>query len=303
LDACVDAVIISGGLDDQKEPIKSTVCFVPEDNNSWYTMSPLSSARYFNASAYCDGFLYCVGGWKKGIAIKSVERYDPVTNSWLNVCPLPQAGRWVRAVSLDGQVYVYGASGCMYRYTPSINIWTQITSTSEEIRFACLVTDSSSLYLVGGFDSYNGVRSACQKFDPESEKWTLLTPMNNQRQQASAVYKRKHIYVVGGLKNYGDDVALGSGEVYSIDHDVWETLPSLQFPRHIAGIACVWDDILIFGGAHRQVTQKSIEHYNEAKGKWEVLSDMPYRNCFSCSWVRIPKHWVKSQNKILTDQN
>jgi hypothetical protein len=224
-----------------------------------------------------------------------VERYDPATNSWSNVCPLPQAGHWVvTAVSLDGHLYVYGKSGRMYRYTPSINIWTHITSTSEKIRYACLVTDSSSLYLVGGFDSNKRVMSVCQKFDPESEKWTLLTPMNSQRYAASAVYKRKHIYVVGGCENCGDCcVALGSCEVYSIDHDVWENLPSLQFSRSSAGIACVWDDILVLGGFHEGEPQKNIEHYNEAKGKWEVLSDMPYHGSFSCSWVRIPKHWVK----------
>jgi hypothetical protein len=129
--------------------------------------------------------------------------------------------------------------------------------------------------------------------------------MNNQRYAASAVYKKKHIYVVGGCENYGDDVALGSCvcEVYSIDHNEWENLPSLEFPRCSAGIACVWDDILIFGGSHEGEPQKSIERYNEAKGKWEVLSDMACRGGFSCSWVRIPKHWVKSQNKIITDQN
>jgi hypothetical protein len=109
--------------------------------------------------------------------------------------------------------------------------------------------------------------------------------------------------VVGGLQNYGDRVALGSCEVYSIDHDVWENIPSLQFPRYSAGIACVWDDILILLGFQEEELQKNIERYDEAEGKWEVLSDTPCRSGFSCSWVRIPKQLVMSQNKILTDQN
>jgi N-acetylneuraminic acid mutarotase len=130
--------------------------------------------------------LYSVGGLKTGgtsgsVAIKSVDRYDPATNSWLNVCPLPQVEHWVTAVSLDGQVYVYGTSGCIYRYTPSINIWTHVTSTSGKIRSACLVTDSSALYLVGGFNRKKKIMKTFQKFDPESEKWTLGFDTNEQQ--------------------------------------------------------------------------------------------------------------------------
>lgn len=305
IDEHTDTIVICGGFDAVNTPTISAMCFVPSlgEIDSWRMLAPLSSARYGSSSAFCGGFLYSIGGWEPSResdgppdeAVKTVERYDPTTNTWLNVSPLPnEPERWVTAASLDDKIYVLCTSNTLVSYDPSQNTWDCVPSTpssENEIHGACLVACSSYLYIIGGLDANNVVMSRLLKFDPEVLEWSLLPPMNVQRYLASAVTKRNKIYIIGGLKEYECDAlgcALGSCEVYDIDKEVWEMLPKLQCPRYSAGIACVWDDIFIFGGEHQGETQDNVEHYDEEKGQWEVVTRMPLRSYFSCQWVRMP---------------
>lgn len=305
IDEHKDAVIICGGFDADNTPTTSAMCFFPSvnENESWRMLSPLSSPRYGSSSAFCGGFLYSIGGWEPpdngdepvDVAVKTVERYDPTTNTWLKVAPLPnEPERWVTATSLDGKIYVLCTSNNLFSYDPTQNTWDCVPSTpsnESEIHGACLVACSNNLYVIGGLDVNNTVMSRSLKFDPETLEWSVLTPMSVQRYLASAVTKANKIYVIGGLQQYESDAmgcALGSCEVYNIERDHWEMLPKLQNPRYSAGIACVWDDIYIFGGEHEGETQDNVEYFNEEKGHWEVVTTMPCRSYFSCHWVRMP---------------
>ena len=52
----------------------------------------MAEARYDHAVAVLDGKLYAVGGLNDdGGILSSVERYDPATNAWEEVAPLPSA--------------------------------------------------------------------------------------------------------------------------------------------------------------------------------------------------------------------
>ncbi|EDO38441.1 predicted protein [Nematostella vectensis] len=303
LDSCVDAVVISGGFDDDNLPTASTICFIPEMNNTWYELTPLSIAKYGSAAAYCDGFLYSVGGWEvqasqgpieEDVPTTSVERYDPTTNTWLSVAPLKHAEKFVSVISLDGHLYCLGRSKSMYRYTPAKNTWEYITGAPEELHGACVVADASNIYVIGGLDQNNMVTSSCWKYDPEVERWSLLSSMSTKRYLAAGTVKGREIFIVGGLNEYGSTQALNSVEVYYIDTDEWSCgFSYLQFPRYSAGVTCIWDKVLVFGGEHEGETQNSIEWYNKIERRWELCPKMPCRSNFCCNWLRIPKNLLE----------
>lgn len=302
-----DTIVIIGGFDADNSPTSSTMCFAPDSqrDEAWRVLTPLSKARYASTSAFCGGFLYAIGGWQSGAeeyssdnAVTTVERYDPTTNTWLNVAPLPdEPEKWVTATTLDGSIYILCTSNKLFCYNPTQNHWDCLPSKPSnegELHGANLVACSNNIYVIGGLDANSStpiVLSRLLKFDPEVQKWSLLSPMTVQRYLASAVVKENKIYVMGGLKDYASNAmgqALGSCEVYTIENEAWQMLPNLQYPRYAAGLACMWDEIYILGGEHKGETQDNIEYFNEKEKRWEVVSSMPCRSYFTCHWVRMP---------------
>jgi len=58
--------------------------------NSWSTKTDMPTPREHLASAVVDGKLYALGGFANGIGNLAVnERYDPETDSWETLEPMP----------------------------------------------------------------------------------------------------------------------------------------------------------------------------------------------------------------------
>lgn len=55
--------------------------------------------------------LFVVGGFDGLRRLRSVERYDPFSNSWASAAPLPEAVSSAAVVSCEGRIYVIGGAG------------------------------------------------------------------------------------------------------------------------------------------------------------------------------------------------
>src|SRR5947208_2537048 len=77
----------------------------------WVPLAPLNVARQEVAVAEAGGKVYVIGGIGNGIVLSSVERYDPVTNSWRFVAPLPQTLHHTAAASTSDAIYAVGGYG------------------------------------------------------------------------------------------------------------------------------------------------------------------------------------------------
>jgi len=55
-----------------------------------------------------DGCIYALGGFSKASAMKSVWRYDPVTNSWTEVSPMSVGRAYSKTGVLNNKLYVVG---------------------------------------------------------------------------------------------------------------------------------------------------------------------------------------------------
>jgi hypothetical protein len=77
--------------------------------NSWATVAPMPTARYFLAAATRpDGRIYAIGGYKNA-ELTTVEAYTPGTNSWATVAPMPTARYGLAAATgPNGRIYAIG---------------------------------------------------------------------------------------------------------------------------------------------------------------------------------------------------
>jgi N-acetylneuraminic acid mutarotase len=68
---------------------------------------------------------YVAGGFNNFDGLAYLDVYDPATNTWSTLAPVPQAGRLIGAV-LGGKLFVISGSGTerrAYAYNPGNNTW------------------------------------------------------------------------------------------------------------------------------------------------------------------------------------
>jgi N-acetylneuraminic acid mutarotase len=59
-----------------------------------------------------DGKIYAIGGNdQQGKPLRSVEAFDPATNTWISRAPLPAGGGRLTAVTARGKIYAIGGDG------------------------------------------------------------------------------------------------------------------------------------------------------------------------------------------------
>ena len=68
----------------------------------------MKEARYLHASVGLDGFLYVIGGHNGEHRLKSIEKYNPDTNTWADFKPMLKALSSPSAVACEGQIYILG---------------------------------------------------------------------------------------------------------------------------------------------------------------------------------------------------
>ncbi|XP_077988448.1 kelch-like protein 26 [Glandiceps talaboti] len=206
-------------------------------NDKWDEMSPMKISRIFFQVTVLFGQLYVVGGQdSKGRILSSVERYDPVTNSWRYVASLSSARYSVSLASHRGKLFAVGG-----------------------------YCDDPKTPVVGTVECY----------DPLSDRWTEKNPLRYGRCHASMVDVGERLYLFGGMMKTGstdeDCQSLPDVHRYLDDDDTWEYVTDMVEARHESGIAVVGTRIYIIGGisAKEKLLLSSVECFDTMAGHWQ----------------------------------
>ena len=121
-----------------------------------------------------DNKVYAIGGYggtSNASCLKSVERYDPLTNKWQAIQPMNEGRRALAAVAMPDGIYAIGGyNGKDYissveRYDIIEDKWTMVSDlTSPKCTMTAIVSpDYQSIFVIGGF---NGQQlSEIERFD------------------------------------------------------------------------------------------------------------------------------------------
>ena len=78
-----------------------------------------------------------LGGYTGSVNLNTVERYDPISNTWSFVSPMPTTRGALSATTLGGYIYVIGGdNGNLYisaneRYDPQTDSWSTMTTITR----------------------------------------------------------------------------------------------------------------------------------------------------------------------------
>jgi N-acetylneuraminic acid mutarotase len=179
--------------------------------NNWTETAPLpktSVAFDGLGAAVVNGEIYFFGGW--GIA----QRYDPKTNVWAEIAPLPEDNVWANVIAFQDKIYVIGGIADMPTqvYDPATNTWENKTGIPETLIGQKAEVVNGKIYVIsGGKPAPLGIVSTSDKtyvYDPSTDLWSTMKQIPTPVQSyASAVIDNK-IYIIGGetTPNYQNDL-------------------------------------------------------------------------------------------------
>lgn len=141
-------LFVAGGIKgcgDKAKVSDRVFCYNPV-TNQWAQVKALNQARAQLKLVSMDGYLYAIGGE----CLFTVERYDPRTDRWSNVAPLPKGAFAVahEATACSGELYVSGGS-LFYRllkYDAKRDEWQECPYNNSRKKSSDMVAFKSFLY-------------------------------------------------------------------------------------------------------------------------------------------------------------
>ena len=247
----------------------------------WRVLEPANppEKRCENATGTANDKLYLFGG--RGI--KTVDEYDPKTNSLRSLSKTPIEMHHLQAVSYKDEVYALGALEGpypheipipnIYIFNPLKNEWRKGPEIPKDRRrgSAGAFALNGKIYMVGGIQDghWDGHVAWFDEYDPISDKWKILPDAPRPRDHVQVAVIDDKLYVAGGRLstariNQVLNLTVKEVDVYDFKSGKWTTLDaSNNLPTLRAGSTAVayGKKILIIGGE----SDAHVEAHNEVE--------------------------------------
>lgn len=199
--------------------------------NTWtqkatYPGSPSYGGIYFGTGFVIGNYGYVLGGKQSASNYtNNLYRYDPATNSWLQMTQFPGGTRYaMSAFTVNGKAYTgLGTDENVlqtdwWEYNPGTNNWTQKTSFPGSGRFAASgFAIGPKGYVLCGTDG--GYKDELWQYDVASDSWWVKAPYGGGPRRSVGVF------VIGSA------AYAGTGKGFSGSRrDFW------QYEQYITGV-------------------------------------------------------------------
>jgi N-acetylneuraminic acid mutarotase len=153
---------VSGGLSTDMIPLSSFYSYDVEDDK-WTELTDMTTPRAYHVSVALDGKIYVISGTEDETGYDasgtiSGEVYNPDSNQWTSISPLPRDNIFNAACVVDGEIYVFGgaehmshwAYGYVNKYIPEKDTWIEIDQMPLNKRDHNTVPIGRTIYMMGG---------------------------------------------------------------------------------------------------------------------------------------------------------
>lgn len=230
--------------------------------DKWTKKKPMALPAHHVALAEYHGKIYAFGGFvaptsgpAAWVPINNSWEYDPATDSWKALAPMPMKRGSPVAAAVGDKIYVIGGAT-----TPPGSTQISIDFSHEQVGLGNV-----------------------QEYDPVHDTWRERAPMPTPRNHAAIGVVNGKIYVIGGrvgaaFISIATDVS--AVEEYDPATDHWSA-PRARMPTaRSALVGGVYEGrIYVAGGEiqdpHMMATFRTVEAYDPAKNAWEEMPPMP----------------------------
>lgn len=257
--------------------------------NTWATKAPTISGRGGHAVGVAfvapgQPRVFAIGGIEEnsvdGFATKSVEAYNPTTNSWTLTAPLPIALTHANGVGqVGGKLYLAGgindvssgavdASRRLYVYDPVHNRWTRKADMPAGSSDGVTGAINGKLYVLEAFPG------RIFRYDPVTNTWTTRAQCPQAHSEGAGGVINGKFYVTAG---HGNATITNKLNVYDPATNTWTAKAVLPGARRLnPGGAVVNGKLYIIGGTTSNFTSlKTVQAYDPVTNTWTTKASMP----------------------------
>lgn len=230
-------------------PINNAWRYDPTDD-TWTALAPMPTSRGAAAAAAANGKIYVVGGVvtpsgsnvtavspdQPHSSVGTLEEYDPISDTWKELRPMPTARNHLLLGAVDGKLYAIGGrlssafiglasdTSVVEEYDPAKDLWRVRARMPTERSSLAGGVVNGKIYVAGG--EFQDARMsatfrAFESYDPAKNAWTTLPSMAVARHgMAGGVVGDTLHFVSGDVQSSGTglDVSSPSHDVFTVDH-------------------------------------------------------------------------------------
>ena len=214
-------LFVAGGYADRVPPWRAqrTVYEYDAASRAWATRAPLLIGRGAPAAAVVAGRMHVVGG-ADGDPLDVHEAYDPSTDRWTRLAPLPTARDHLAAVGFQERLWAIGGRssfmGTQYPnveiYDPAADRWVAGPPLPEGRGGLAAAALGDRVYVFGG-ESPMRIFSAVEMYEVAGNRWIGKEPMPTPRHGIGAAVVDGAIWIPGGATRPGL-ARTGANEAY-----------------------------------------------------------------------------------------
>jgi N-acetylneuraminic acid mutarotase len=244
---------------------------------SWHSLASTGFARQEVAFTYLDGLFYLAGGESTRQQV-----YDPATDSWSDVAPLPNSLDHFYGVPLNHKIYYIGGLihwpspevGTVTIYDPATDSFSSGATMPRTRGAGGVAAYQGKIYYVGGLHGGLAV-PWFDVYDPATDSWATLPDMPRPRDHLQAVVVGHMLYAIGG-RNEDINATTPAVDAYDFDTGQWTTgYAPLPTQRGGYAAAAFGNTIIVVGGEGGGQAWSTVEAYDTVNDSWSTLPSMP----------------------------
>jgi N-acetylneuraminic acid mutarotase len=214
----------------------------------WTWAPPMPHRRSYTASAEIGGKIYVAAGMvgNSGRPLDLFERFDPKTQRWSSLKPLPDEFSAGAGARLGSTFFVIGGNSPevdgrqVFTYDTRRAAWRSITPLPAPRTNLAAVALGDRVYAIGGLDPVNPVQTV-YAYDPTRGTWSEVAPLPEALLAMAATVFKGEIWVLGGRLRSQEIVR--HVWIYNPRRNEWRAGPSLPAPMDLLGVVTVGNEI------------------------------------------------------------
>jgi N-acetylneuraminic acid mutarotase len=247
----------------------------------WTRKKDMARPVHHQAMAAVNGKIYVIGGflhlqnggWEP---VDSTWEYDPATDAWKALAPMPMKRGSAVAAEVGGKIYVFGGATTYPKsplafingagpamvltvnqvYDPATNTWAERSPMSVGRNHAYAGAVNGKIYVIGGrighaFVTASSNTDVVEEYDPATDTYgPLKAKIPTPRSGGGWAVHNGRIYIAGGEVATAQMVgAFRAIEVYNPATNVWDTtFPMMPMPRHGVAGAVIGNRLYLASG-------------------------------------------------------
>lgn len=250
--------------------------------NQWTRKKPMALPSHHVAFTEYHGKIYAFGGFvlpdsgpPAWVPINNAWEYNPATDTWKALAPMPTKRGSALAAAVNDKIYVIGGAtmipgsketavmpthphmsvGTVEEYDPATNTWRERSQMPTPRNHAAIAAVNGRIYVIGGrvgaaFIGYASDISVVEEYDPATDQWSgPRARMPIARSAIGAGVYGGRIYVAGG--EYQDPHMMATFravEAYDPAANTWTEMPPMPVSRHGLAVGVIGNRLYVVSG-------------------------------------------------------